>query len=153
MMCFTENVDRGSNNNLPILYFQKLHWDWKHFLNCQQNIVRLKKLILNLYFKCVIFLYIFSVCVYIFFITSRLPDFSQIQVPGRRTVGGGGAGPSTARDENDPKWIREMLLANPDQVAMLKQQNPRLAEALNNPDEFTKVRHFPCSVFWGANSC
>ena len=97
-------------------------------------------------------MHIFSVCVYIFFITSRLPDFSQIQVPGRRTVGGGGAGagPSTARDENDPKWIREMLLANPDQVAMLKQQNPRLAEALNNPDEFTKVRHFPCySVLGG----
>jgi hypothetical protein len=78
-----------------------------------------------------------------------LPDFSQIQVPGRRTVGGGGAGPSTARDENDPKWIREMLLANPDQVAMLKQQNPRLAEALNNPDEFTKVRHFPCCSVLG----
>ncbi len=35
-----------------------------------------------------------------------------------------------------------MLLANPDQVALLKQQNPRLAEALNNPEEFTKASFF-----------
>ena len=47
---------------------------------------------------------------------------------------------SAARDENDPVWIRDMLMANPDQVALLKQQNPRLAEALPNLEEFTKVR-------------
>jgi len=35
-----------------------------------------------------------------------------------------------------------MLLANPDQVALLKQQNPRLAEALNSPEEFTKASLF-----------
>ena len=41
------------------------------------------------------------------FIMSRLPDFSQIQIPGRRDsagrVGASSAGPSSApRDKNDP---------------------------------------------------
>lgn len=72
-------------------------------------------------------------------------DFSQIQIPS--TLRGGGAGPSqprpqaAARDQNDPAVIKEMLAANPDQLAMLKQNNPRLAEAYasGSLEEFSKV--------------
>ena len=52
------------------------------------------------------------------------------------------AGPSTSRaaKEDDPAWISQMLKSNPDQLALLKQNNPRLAEALeNNPEEFAKI--------------
>jgi len=70
-------------------------------------------------------------------------DFSQIQVPSTLR---GGAGPSQprpqppARDQNDPAVIKEMLAANPDQLAMLKQNNPRLAEAYaSGLEEFSKV--------------
>merc|ERR1719445_2861092 len=70
-------------------------------------------------------------------------DFSRIQIPGA----GAGAGPSRAPpapsrpDSEDPAYIREMLLANPDQLAMLKQNNPSLSEALNSGslEEFSKV--------------
>merc|ERR1712110_951959 len=54
----------------------------------------------------------------------------------------GQAGPSTSRaaKEDDPAWISQMLKSNPDQLALLKQNNPRLAEALeNNPEEFAKI--------------
>ena len=48
-----------------------------------------------------------------------------------------------SRNEDDPDWIRQMLKSNPDQLALLKQNNPRLAEALeSNPDEFAKVFFF-----------
>ena len=70
-------------------------------------------------------------------------DFSQIQIPSALR---GGAGPSqprpqtAARDQNDPAVIKEMLAANPDQLAMLKQNNPRLAEAYaSGLEEFSKV--------------
>lgn len=70
-------------------------------------------------------------------------DFSRIQVPGA-----GGAGPSrpttsqaSRAGEEDPAYIRDMLRANPDQMALLKQNNPALSEALNSGslEEFSKV--------------
>merc|ERR1719414_1317234 len=76
-------------------------------------------------------------------------DFSQIQIPSNLRGASAAAGPSQARpqqqpqvrNEDDPAWIREMLSANPDQLAQLKQNNPPLAEAYasGSLEEFAKV--------------
>ncbi|XP_050526404.1 protein DDI1 homolog 2 [Daktulosphaira vitifoliae] len=64
-------------------------------------------------------------------------DFSRIEVPGTS----GGNQPARQNQMEDAEYVRKLFLSSPDQLALLKQNNPRLADALssNNLEEFAKV--------------
>ena len=68
-------------------------------------------------------------------------DFSSIRVPKPGTSRQQAPSIPPPTNQDDPAVIRDMLRANPDQLALLKQNNPRLADALEsgNLDEFAKV--------------
>ena len=59
-------------------------------------------------------------------------DFSQIQIPGTSSteLSGLAAAAAGTPSPEDPKTLRDMILASPHDLAMLKERNPPLADAL-----------------------
>lgn len=75
-------------------------------------------------------------------------DFGSIQLPSSKNTqprgnsssssssgaGSGAVDVGAARSDDDPAVIRDMLMANPEQLALLKYNNPKLAEAVTSGD-------------------
>ena len=59
-------------------------------------------------------------------------DFSQIEIPGASSseLSGLAAAAAGAPSPDDPKTLRDMILASPHDLAVLKERNPPLADAL-----------------------
>jgi hypothetical protein len=67
---------------------------------------------------------------------SKLFDFSSIQIPSSSESNSA----KKSADANDPAYIRDMYLSNPEQLAILRHNNPSLAAALDKGlGEFSKV--------------
>lgn len=66
-------------------------------------------------------------------------DFSNIVVPGS-TATSSSMAPNSSRRE-DPAQLKELLLADPHKISLLKQNNPQLADALLNGslDDFSRI--------------
>jgi len=79
--------------------------------------------------------------------TAAIPrlDFSGIQVPSAsRPQSSSSAEPGNSRrhaTEDDPAYIRDILLSSPEQLALVKQNNPELADALTTGDfeKFSRI--------------
>ena len=76
-------------------------------------------------------------------------DFGAIQVPGQNSGGQAPTGTSSgggAINSDDPAVIRDMLLNSPHDLAILKERNPPLADALLSGDlgEFWSVLAVNC---------
>jgi len=68
----------------------------------------------------------------ILFTGAPVIDFSQIEIPGTSSteLAGLAAAAAGAPSPEDPKTLRDMILASPHDLAMLKERNPPLADAL-----------------------
>ncbi|XP_026677343.1 protein DDI1 homolog 2 isoform X1 [Diaphorina citri] len=66
-------------------------------------------------------------------------DFSGIVVPSASSSSSNGQSSNSLSD--DPATVRQLLLDNPKEIALLQQNNPRLADALLNgsPEDFERI--------------